>query len=170
MIQFVPGQRRDAKRLAVFAEKAYRDTFSAFNTPKNMDAYVHQAFGDDIQLRELSDPKREILLALEDEVLVGYYQIIKCQPEPSVADPAPCELMRLYVDSDYKGKGLAHLLMEAALKNAKSAHAETVWLGVWEKNCRAISFYRKWGFVEVGSHVFHMGDDPQRDLILSKKL
>ena len=41
-----------------------------------------------------------------------------------------------------------------------------LWLGVWERNPRAIAFYRKAGFVEVGSHTFVLGSDPQRDLVL----
>lgn len=35
---------------------------------------------------------------------------------------------------------------------------------------RALSFYRKYGFVEVGEHVFVLGSDPQRDLVLVRGL
>jgi ribosomal protein S18 acetylase RimI-like enzyme len=41
---------------------------------------------------------------------------------------------------------------------------------VWEKNPRAIDFYKKWGFKEVGAHIFPLGDDPQRDLIMELTL
>jgi len=43
-----------------------------------------------------------------------------------------------------------------------------VWLGVWEKNVDAISFYTKMGFREVGRHSFRMGDELQYDLIMKK--
>jgi len=43
-----------------------------------------------------------------------------------------------------------------------------VWLGVWEHNPRAIAFYRKWGFEAVGEHVFVVGTDPQRDLVMTR--
>jgi hypothetical protein len=29
-----------------------------------------------------------------------------------------------------------------------------------------MSFYRKFGFVEVGDHIFSLGGDPQRDIVM----
>ena len=43
-----------------------------------------------------------------------------------------------------------------------------IWLGVWEKNPKAISFYKKFGFVEVGDQVFPLGNDPQRDIVMKR--
>jgi len=37
---------------------------------------------------------------------------------------------------------------------------------VWERNWRAQAFYRKFGFIEAGDHVFMLGTDAQRDIIL----
>ena len=45
-----------------------------------------------------------------------------------------------------------------------------IWLGVWEKNKNAIAFYKKQGFVQIGSHSFYMGDEEQIDLIMVKTL
>jgi len=47
---------------------------------------------------------------------------------------------------------------------------EIVWLGVWEKNNRAISFYKKWGFEKFGEHSFTLGDDIQNDWLMKKEL
>ena len=38
-----------------------------------------------------------------------------------------------------------------------------LWLGVWEKNPRAIAFYTKQGFALAGTHSFVMGDEAQTD-------
>jgi ribosomal protein S18 acetylase RimI-like enzyme len=43
-----------------------------------------------------------------------------------------------------------------------------VWLDVWERNTRAISFYERWGFVVVGEQDFVLGDDVQRDLLMAR--
>ena len=56
--------------------------------------------------------------------------------------------------------------MNASIREAKQRGYDSLWLGVWEKNPRAIEFYKKWGFREVGSHVFMVGDDPQKDYIM----
>ena len=60
--------------------------------------------------------------------------------------------------------------MRAVLAEAEAAGTATVWLGVWERNPRAIAFYRKCGFVEDGAAVFVVGTDPQRDVIMSLTL
>ncbi len=60
--------------------------------------------------------------------------------------------------------------MAAALDVFAKRGNDVVWLGVWEHNPRAIAFYKKIGFREVGSHVFPLGTDPQRDLIFMRKL
>jgi len=41
-----------------------------------------------------------------------------------------------------------------------------VWLGVWDQNPRAISFYKKNGFIEFDKHVFRLGNDEQTDLMM----
>jgi ribosomal protein S18 acetylase RimI-like enzyme len=45
-----------------------------------------------------------------------------------------------------------------------------IWLGVWEHNEHAISFYKKFGFEQFGDHIFMLGNDAQTDLLLKKNL
>ena len=54
---------------------------------------------------------------------------------------------------------------EAAIRGA-----QTLWLGVWERNPRALAFYGKCGFVDVGEHVFLFGTDPQTDRVMARAL
>lgn len=65
-------------------------------------------------------------------------------------------------------KDLHRALMQSALLNLRQRDLDPVWLGVWEHNPRAISFYRKLGFTEVGEHIFQVGSDPQRDIIMKR--
>jgi diamine N-acetyltransferase len=41
---------------------------------------------------------------------------------------------------------------------------------VWEFNERAIRFYEKHGFEKFGEHVFMLGNDPQIDWLLKKRI
>ena len=58
--------------------------------------------------------------------------------------------------------------MKACLYEAEKRSCDTIWLGVWEHNPRARAFYRKWGFVEVGTQLFQLGDDLQNDLLMQR--
>ena len=47
---------------------------------------------------------------------------------------------------------------------------EVMWLGVFEKNYRALAFYQKFGFEKYGSHDFVLGNDVATDLLMMKPL
>jgi ribosomal protein S18 acetylase RimI-like enzyme len=74
------------------------------------------------------------------------------------------------VDKVHHGRGIAHQLMEAAIADAAARGAATLWLGVWEHNTRAQAFYRKFGFVDVGSHTFVLGTDVQTDRLMARTI
>ena len=77
--------------------------------------------------------------------------------------PPRIELKRLYVARAWHGRGVAQALMDAALDAARARGAQKLWLGVWERNPRAVAFYAKYGFVRVGEHTFVLGGDAQTD-------
>jgi diamine N-acetyltransferase len=56
--------------------------------------------------------------------------------------------------------------MDAVVGEARTRGAQTLWLGVWERNARAIAFYRKRGFQDVGRHQFLVGTDRQTDRLM----
>jgi ribosomal protein S18 acetylase RimI-like enzyme len=161
---------RDAGALAAFAEGTFRAAFAALNTPENMDLHCASTYGRARQAREIADPTLETLLAEAQGRLVAYAQL-RWGQAPSCARAAnPVEIWRFYVDPEHHGQGLAHDLMAVVLERARAGGADLVWLGVWERNPRAIAFYEKVGFAPVGEHSFRLGDDLQRDLVLTRDL
>ncbi len=55
---------------------------------------------------------------------------------------------------EFQGTGLGSRLMDEAVRLAAEQKKEYIWLGVWEKNERAIRFYEGKGFYRTGSHTF----------------
>jgi ribosomal protein S18 acetylase RimI-like enzyme len=70
----------------------------------------------------------------------------------------------------HQGKKIGVKLIELALSYAQHHKFDWIWLGVWEFNYRAQAFYKKFGFERFSQHVFQVGDDPQIDWLLKKKL
>lgn len=60
--------------------------------------------------------------------------------------------------------------MSACIEEVTQRRSDAVLLGVWERNPRAISFYKKFDFVAVGEHTFPLGGDPQRDIIMVRAI
>jgi diamine N-acetyltransferase len=90
--------------------------------------------------------------------------------QAELKDPKAIEIERIYVLKEFHGKAAGQLLYEKAMQIAIHSNAEYVWLGVWEKNLRAISFYKKNGFMEFDRHVFKLGDESQTDLMMKLQL
>lgn len=156
----------DAQRLAALAETTFRETFASANTVEDMDLHCRTSYGEAIQAAELSDPKMATLVCEDGRSLIGFAQLRWSKAPGCVAAKSPGEIQRLYVAKPWHGKGIAQDLMAACLREMELRKSDVVWLGVWERNPRAIAYYKKHGFVEVGSHVFPLGNDPQRDIIM----
>ena len=157
----------DAPALAALGERTFRDTFGADNTPANLAHHIAGTYGPARQAAELADPDRTTLVAATAAgTLIGFAQLRAGAAPPCVTGVAPLELLRLYVDRAYHGRGVAQALMAATLDAAAARGATTIWLGVWERNPRAIAFYTKWGFHDVGSHEFVLGSDRQTDRVM----
>jgi ribosomal protein S18 acetylase RimI-like enzyme len=131
-----------------------------------MDLHCAQYFSPELQSSEISDPLLITLLAESGDELIGFAQLRLAHATSCVQCEQPAELYRLYVSSAWHGRGAAHGLMRAVLAEAARAGSDCIWLGVWERNARAIAFYRKFGFRVVGEHAYMLGRDRQRDLIL----
>ena len=162
----------DAEPLAALAERTFRDTFADDNSIGDMEAYVRDSFSLDRVRAELADDVNTFLLAFLDgkQHPDGYAKLRTGTTDPSVTGPDPVELQRLYVDRSAIKHGVGAALMRASLDTARSAGHRTLWLGVWERNARAISFYERWQFERVGDHLFRLGSDHQTDLIMARRV
>ena len=170
MTRLRPALPADAPSLAVLAERTFRETFGARNSPENMDLHCARVFGTDIQLREITDRSVVTTVAEDDARMIGFSQLRIPGAHAAVAAKRPAEISRIYVLAEWHGRGVAHDLMRAALATAARHDCDCLWLGVWEHNPRAMAFYRKFGLEVVGTHAFMLGLDRQRDLIMSVRL
>lgn len=160
------GRTSDAEALAAFAERTFSEAFAAANRAEDIAAYLPTAYGTSLQAIELSSPDIATLLIDAGDALAAYAQVRRGDVPGCVTGPAPVELWRFYVDQPWHGRGLAQRLMAAVHTAASELAGRTLWLGVWERNERAIAFYTKAGFRTVGSHDFWVGSDRQTDNIM----
>lgn len=164
------AQPNDAGALAVLAERTFRETFGADNNSQDMDQHCTQAYNATIQTLEILDPHIDTFVCEHEKELIAYAQLFWLEAPSCVQAINPVEIRRFYVAGAWHGQGIAQALMSTALAQVESQNADQIWLGVWEQNPKARRFYQKMGFLEMGEHVFQLGSDPQRDLILSRKV
>jgi diamine N-acetyltransferase len=160
----------DAEMLTEFARRTFYDAFAPMNSPENMEVYMSQNLTPQKFSEQLADPRVLFLIAEIEAMPVAFAKLYDGAVPDCVSGVAPVEIERFYVDRQFHGKGVAQTLMQACFDRAKQSDHGTIFLGVWEHNHRAISFYRKCGFEVAGSHVFQMGDEAQNDLWMERRL
>jgi ribosomal protein S18 acetylase RimI-like enzyme len=156
----------DVAILQEIGRQTFSETFSSVNTGENMIKYLSDRFSIENLSHELSNSDSEFYFALAGNRVTGYLKINTGKAQTEIQESKSLEIERIYVLKEFQGKKIGQALYEKALKIAKDKQAVFIWLGVWENNLRALSFYRKNGFVEFGSHIFILGDSRQKDFMM----
>ncbi len=165
------GVASDAAALAAFAARTFAEAFGDDTSTDDLQAHVAATYRADLQALELADPTVITLLALHDARIVAYAQVRLNEAPPScVTMSNAVELQRFYADRSVRGTGLTLRLMERALDAARELGGRYAWLGVWERNARAMAFYRKAGFDEIGFTHYAVGSDRQTDRVFLASL
>ncbi|OQP56984.1 hypothetical protein A3860_10450 [Niastella vici] len=160
----------DAALIADLSRQTFYDTFAAANTAQDMDKFMNEAFTREKLMAEVGVPGNIFLLAYEASEPVGYARLRETGSPLLIEDGLALEIARIYAVQKSIGKGVGRALMQHSIEIAREKSARVIWLGVWEKNQKAIAFYMKWGFEKFGEHVFMLGNDPQTDWLMKKVL
>ncbi len=160
----------DADTLAELSATTFHQAFDGSSQQENVDDYINTALNPAQLSLELQDPSATFCLAEYNEQVVGYFKLIADEVPDCVSDRKAIELSRLYVRQEFIAQKIGAALMQKALDEARAKGYSSLFLGVWEHNARAQAFYLKWGFTRVGEHIFQMGDDPQIDWWMERKL
>jgi ribosomal protein S18 acetylase RimI-like enzyme len=161
---------KDVETLVSLGIKTFRDTFDEFNTPENMIRYINNTFTKKTIEREIKQPGTVFFLAFDERKAAGYAKVKSSEKPAGLNSTKALEIEQLYVHRDYIGKRVGYMLMQTCQAFAQKNSYQTVWLGVWEQNTRAIAFYEKNGFERFGQHPFTLGADVQNDWLMKKEL
>ena len=160
----------DLELLRKISIETFHETFKDQNSPANLKAYMEKAFNLNQIENELTNDSSEFYFIYSNDEIAGYLKVNTNDAQTEVMGEHSLEIERIYIRRKFQNQGLGSYLINKAIEIAKDHNKEKIWLGVWEKNESALSFYNKLDFVQTGSHSFYMGDEEQTDLIMIKKL
>ena len=160
----------DLAELRALSSRTFFETFAAQNTAEDMEVYLENAFSEEKLRAELLEPGSTFYFFLVDSEIAGYLKLNESEAQTDIHSPDSLEIERIYLDKRFQGKGLGNCLMDKALEIARQRGKRSLWLGVWEKNTRALAFYQKNGFCKSGEHNFVIGCDRKTDYIMRREL
>jgi len=157
----------DGPELDAMARKSWVATFGAASSPEDLAIYMAEAYGPQGRLlRDLADPAHRFRVARDGSRVAGYAKLSPCWLPADIAPGDAAQLSQLYVLPAWHGAGVARELMDWALDAARIDRAPAMVLTVWEENARALAFYSRYGFREVGEYQFMTGNQADRDIVL----
>ena len=160
----------DLETIQKISIQTFTETFAAVNTPENIADYIKNSLNSAQLTTELKNLNSQFYIAYSNDEVVGYLKINFGDAQTETINENALEVQRIYVLQNFHGKNIGQLLLDEVSKIAKSTGVDSIWLGVWEENHRAIRFYTKNGFVVFDKHVFIMGNDEQTDLLMQFRL
>lgn len=160
----------DIDQLQKIGRQTFYETFWASNTAENMQAYLEAHFSTEKLNNELRDEYTAFYFARLEDKIIGYLKLNFGASQTELKDEHAVELERIYVLQAFQGQKVGQALYDKALDIARQKNADYIWLGVWEHNPRAISFYIKNGFFEFDQHIFRLGEDAQTDIMMKRQL
>ncbi len=119
---------------------------------------------------EIEDANSTFFIAELGGKAVGYAKLREGKKIECLLGKNAIEVQRIYILEKMKGKRIGKALMEKCFEIAQEKSYETIWLGVWDKNLKAIKFYEKFGMENVGLTDFSDGKNEFINLVFAKEL
>lgn len=148
--------------------KTFVETYASFNTEENMELYIREDLSIASLSHQILEPSTEFFFALHQNKPIGFLKINHLSAENTNPGEKGIEIERIYVLKEFQGMKIGHRLYAKVEAIAGNNNYDYIWLGVWEHNSNARKFYERIGFTPFGEHVFKLGEDSQRDILMRK--
>lgn len=169
-IQLLKPDPGDAEKLALFASNAFVEAYAGTMDTADIKAYLEKSFAiAEVQQQMLND-SNIFHIAWQREEIIGYTKLRTDRARPELKAYKAIELERIYTGRRHYRSGLGTMLFNHALNASETLGFQVLWLAVWQKNERAISFYKKMGMEIFGSQKFTVGTIINNDFVMKIKV
>lgn len=157
--------------LQEIGKNTFEDAFGAMNKKEDMNTYLSESFSAaSMKAQLLHSDSIFYFVETEAKEVVGYLKLNRGFAQTNKQLEDALEIERIYLLPSYQGQKIGENLIQKSIEIAKEEEFERVWLGVWEKNTKAIEFYKRHGFVPFAEKKFLVGSDLQNDVMMKLEL
>ncbi len=148
-INFAKVTAENVALIQPLAQSIWQVTYKTIITAEQMDymlnmMYSVQKINEEIERGYIWE------LATVDQQLIGYLDYVLQQDNRVF-------LSKIYLNTQVQSRGFGQELLKRVVDYAKSNKAKSVYLTVNKNNAKAISFYERHGFKQVGVARFDIG-------------
>ena len=164
MWTIIKGTPKHVSELTELGRITFMESHGHCATEKEVNEYLNTHLIHEKFLSELKDKKNLFYLVMLEGTMIGYSKIILNSENPNHPSEEITKMERLYVLKAHHGTGIAKKLFEFNVELAKENLQQGIWLNVWVENERAIQFYKKSGFKNIGSYSFIVSENHSNPL------
>lgn len=159
-----PARDDDALCIGVLATQVFLDTYATDGVRPALAREVLSHFSTAATTELLAQPDTRFVVAEHGLHLRGFAQLSLGKRHAQVDGSKTAEVVRLYVQRAFQGRGLGRRLLQQAQALAAADGATQLWLTAWVGNPRALDFYAGVGWRDVGGtdYVFEGEAFPNR--------
>lgn len=172
LIYIRQANKTDISLLSQLSRSTFTESFAHLNEPEYFQKYLDEKLSPQALASEFEEERNQFFIAEYNLEAAGFCKLVLDEDEqqPALQGKKCLQLERIYILQKFQGLSIGQHLFKKALAIAQEKRFDTVWLGVWEKNDKAIEIYKNWGFETFGSHLFNLGGDMQTDLLMQKNV
>ena len=172
VINIIRADKNDAQLLSDLSNITFIETYRGSSPDNDLIAFTDKYFNSEKISEEIENADDLYYLAFVDGFPAGYMRLKEAYDDyPLTTKYKAIHLKRIYVLKEFQSQKIGAALMNHALQVAAENNYELLWLGVWEGNEKAISFYKKWGFEDINQpHSFYVGNTVHTDRWMTKAI
>jgi len=170
VIEIRTASENDITVLALLGRVSYVESHGHFIEDKNdLNIFVNKAFSVSTTRQEFERPNVVFYIMYSDDFPIAYAKMIKHSKSELITEDSSCQLERLYILNEFIPLKVGQQLMDFLIAKAKEFNQDSIWLTVYIKNLRAINFYKKNEFSEVGFYDFLVNGKVYENYVMKKK-
>jgi len=171
MIKIKKVKKADTDVLALLGRLTWAESHGHFIEDKNnLLKYLDENFSVSKTKQDINNSKNLLYIIYADDLPAGYAKLVLNATHESVASQNNCRLERIFILNDFIPLKIGQQLLTFVEGKAKELQLDTMWLSVYIKNNRAISFYERNEFKNVGELNFLVNGKEYENIIFSKKI
>ncbi len=171
MIKIEIAKEADTVVLALLGRVTWAESHGHYIDDKsNLLKYLNNNFSVSKTKEDINNPKNLFYIVYVDDLPVGYAKLVVNEKQESVASQNNCRLERIFIQNEFIPLKIGQQLLTFVEEKAKALQLDTMWLSVYIKNIRAIRFYERNEFKNVGELNFLVSGKAYENIIFSKKI
>jgi diamine N-acetyltransferase len=169
-VSYRPADLSDALCIGVLGTQVFLDTYAPEGMRPSLAREALENFSMPAIQAQMESPWAAFIIAERAGHLVGFAQLTHGARHPLVRFERTAELNRLYVHERFTARGIGKALLRHAEALAAQQGAAAMWLTAWVDNARAVGYYPRRGYGDVGAATYSFEGEHYENRVFVKEL